>query len=527
LFEPRDVFRQRLAALRKRIADGSASADEFVATLEDIRRELVEQHARRTAAGRISRLITQAHVFGFHLAELDFRDNSGKVEQNAQEVLDELRTMRIIQKQHGERACRRFVLSMTRSAQDVQSVLALAKKARLDNVDIVPLFETVQDLENCPKIMTELFGDSRYRQHLQRRDNIQEIMLGYSDSNKDGGYLAANWFLYQAQKSLNELSRSTGVQLRLFHGKGGSIDRGGGQSHRTLRALPYSASQGRIRITEQGEVISLKYSTPQIAQRNLEQLCTAVISSFCLPPLGQLQPDRMSQWEDVLRRLGTWSRDFYQQLVYREADFQTYFWQATPIDLIERLRLGSRPSRREQTKDLRQLRAIPWVFSWTQSRHLISSWYGMGYALDRFCQEEKQGRTTLRDMYRQWPFFSSLMNNAEASLAKADMYIARRYATLVESVAVREKIFGMIEQEYQRSVKMLLRVTGRRSLLAEQPVLSESIRLRNPYVDPLNFLQIRFLPEFRRAAHPERDENLRRLLALTVHGIAFGMKSTG
>jgi phosphoenolpyruvate carboxylase len=341
--------------------------------------------------------------------------------------------------------------------------------------------------------------------------------LGYSDSNKDGGYLAANWLLYRAQKNLAQQADEQAIKLRFFHGKGGSIDRGGGASHRSLRAQPFAAHGGRLRITEQGEVISLKYSNPHIAQRNLEQLTSAVIAVNCLPP--RVAPAQLAAWESHMDQMAHWSIEFYQQLVYRTPEFQEYFWQATPIDLIEHLRIGSRPSRRQQTADLRQLRAIPWVFAWTQSRHLLSAWYGVGHALESFGDID-----TLRAMYDEWPFFTTLLDNAEMSLAKTDLYIAGRYASLVTDAAVRHKIFSRIQDAHARSVRMVLQVNRRRSLLENQPVLAESFRLRNPYIDPLNYLQIRFLPRFRR---DKENKSLRRLLALTVNGIAFGMKSTG
>jgi phosphoenolpyruvate carboxylase len=351
-------------------------------------------------------------------------------------------------------------------------------------------------------------------------------MVGYSDSNKDGGYLAANWFLYRAQKEMSRVAEEQGVKLRFFHGKGGTIDRGGGASYRSLRAQPHAAHDGRIRITEQGEVISLKYSNPEIAQRNLEQLTSAVIGVRCLPVPEPLAA-QLAQWELWMDQLARMAFEFYQKLVYQTPEFADYFWQATPIDLIEHLRLGSRPARRIQTADIRQLRAIPWVFAWTQSRHLLSAWYGVGHALHEFERHQPRGRAGLRDMYEHWPFFRALLDNAELSLAKTDLGIAAEYAAQVRSAAVREKIFGAIRREYRISVDMILRIKRRKELLEDQPVLAQSIHLRNPYVDPLNYLQIRFLARWRKATDQQRSEPLRRLLALTVNGIAFGMKSTG
>jgi phosphoenolpyruvate carboxylase len=520
-FPPAEVFRNRLAALRRKL--GHVSAKAMVRELEAIRKGLQKQNAHRAARGRITRLIAQTRVFGTHLAELDFRDHSAKLHGDPAEVQEEFHTIRAIQRDYGEASAHRFILSMARHAADLRALLTMADQARA-RVDIVPLFETIDDLRDSPRILAELWSDKDYRAHLRHRGDVQEVMLGYSDSNKDGGYLAANWLLYRAEKELSALADQHGIGLRLFHGKGGSIDRGGGASHRSLRAQPHAAHGGRIRITEQGEVVSLKYSHPLIAQRNLEQLTSAVIAVNCLP---EIHPAGEHDREQVMERLSQVSFEFYRQLVYDTPDLTEYYRQATPIDLIEHLTMGSRPSRRSAQGDLRDLRAIPWVFAWTQSRHLISAWYGVGHALETFADSEADGLDKLRNMHRTWPFFASLLDNAEMSLAKTDLYIAERYSRLVRNRAVRRKIFGAIAEEYARTVRMVLHVTGHNALLANQPVLAESIRLRNPYVDPLNFIQIESLTRWRRTTAPREQERLRRLLAMTVTGIAFGMKSTG
>ena len=525
-FQPYEAFRAKLARLRGQLRAGKGELAEIIRTLEEVQAGLRQRKAHRAAGGRVQRLLTQARTFGLHLAELDFRDHSGKLDSAEAELLEEFRAIRAIQQKHGPQAAHRFILSMTRSAGDLLRLLKLMDQAGVWDLDLVPLFETIHDLENASRIMAELWSDPHYRAHLKHRGHVQEIMVGYSDSNKDGGYLAANWFLYRAQKELSRVADECGVKLRFFHGKGGSIDRGGGTSYRSLRAQPHAAHDGRIRITEQGEVISLKYSNPAIAQRNLEQLTSAVIAVQCLPTPEPVAA-KLSRWEAHMDRLARLSFDCYQQLVYQTPEFVEYFWQATPIDLIEHLRLGSRPTRRQATTDLRQLRAIPWVFAWTQSRHLLSAWYGVGHALHEFERQEPDGLAKLRDMYQHWPFFRTLLDNAEVSLAKTDLRIAAEYAAQVRSPAVREKIFGLIQHEYNRSVKLLLEVTQRTALLENQPVLAQSLRLRNPSVDPLNYLQIRFLARWRKASEKQRTEPLRRLLALSVNGIAFGMKSTG
>jgi phosphoenolpyruvate carboxylase len=528
--EPDELFRAQLQATADKLSAENLSPTEFVDDLELVRGGLKNQNAWRTAAGRIDRLMTQARVFGFRLVELDFRDNTEKLADARGELVDALEALRDIQQRHGESAAHRFVLSMTHQADQVTDVLSMARQCGVTAIDIVPLFETIEDLERSATIMRELYADDDYRKHLEDRNGVQEIMLGYSDSNKDGGYLAANWFVHEAQRTLADLADEFAVKLRFFHGKGGSVDRGGGQSHRSLRAQPHAAHGGRLRITEQGEVITLKYSDPEIARRNLEQLTSAVIAATCLPGPDETSGGRLEAWRATMAELAYISFEHYQTLVYRTPGFEDYFWQATPIDVIEQLRLGSRPSRRKASRNVRTLRAIPWVFAWTQSRHLLSAWYGIGYACESLSASDPAKAEILGQMYRGWPFFRNVLDNAQQSLAKADMRIAGQYATLVEDTELSERIFGMIRAEYERSVHAVLAISGDTALLARDPVLGESIALRNPYVDPLNYLQIRFLPVWRGlpAKQANRSRNtLRRVLALTVGGIAFGMKSTG
>jgi phosphoenolpyruvate carboxylase len=525
-FQPGEEHRRRVLELKRGLRAQGARAEDFTAGLREVQRALRNQNAHRAAGGRLQRVIDQAEAFGFHLATLDFRDHSGKLESAKGELLEEFKALGAIQASCGQRAAGRFILSMTRGPSNILGLLGLAREAGVESVDLVPLFETITDLELAPQVMDELWADAGYRAHVASRGDVQEVMFGYSDSNKDGGYLAANWWLYRAQKTLAQLAGRHGVKLRLFHGKGGSIDRGGGQSYRTLRAQPHAAEGGRIRITEQGEVISLKYLDAEIAQRNLEQLTSAVIAANCLPRPEHALGDRLPAWERCMERLARESLQAYRQFIYETPEVQRYFWESTPIDLIEHLRLGSRPSRRHASAELANLRAIPWVFAWTQSRQLVPAWYGIGHALTQVMESEPEGLELLRAMYREWPFFASLLDNAEMSLAKVDLYIAGRYAGLVKDAGVRRRVFGEIEGAYHSTVKALTRVTGHTHLMANRSVLAESIRLRVPYVDPLHHLQVRFLSRWR-AQGGKGSESLRRLLALTVNGIAFGMKSTG
>jgi phosphoenolpyruvate carboxylase len=523
-YQPYELFRNQIGALRRKLSEGKHDHAEFIATLEAVRQGLLKQKATRAANGRIRRLLDSGENLWRASGGTGFSRPQRQAGQCRGGIAGRISRHPRNPKEFGAQAASHFIVSMTRSADDILRLFKLSKLAGVYEIDLVPLFETIEDLENSSKILGDLWSDVEYRRHLKARGRVQEVMVGYSDSNKDGGYLAANWFLYRAQKEMSRVADECGVKLRFFHGKGGTIDRGGGSSYRSLRAQPHAAHGGRLRITEQGEVISLKYSNPVIAQRNLEQLTSAVIAVQCLP---ETETAELPKWEAHADRLAKLSFAHYQKLVYETPEFAEYFWQATPIDLIEHLRLGSRPARRAATADIRQLRAIPWVFSWTQSRHLISAWYGVGSALKDFAAQTPDGLEQLRKMYRRWPFFRTVLDNAEVSLAKTELGIARQYAALVESAEVRKKIFGLIEDEYARSVEMVLAINERKQLLENQPTLAQSIRLRNPYVDPLNYLQIRFLSVWRKANEAQRTEQLRRLLALTVKGVASGMKSTG
>jgi phosphoenolpyruvate carboxylase len=575
--QPRELLRHKLRVMRARLErtaqgaeGGYAAAQEFADDARVIENAVVELGGTRVASLGPRRLRVAAEAFGFHGVTLDFRQHSAAIAAAARRILEaqghppgsdetrvaaiqhllrespshleapeaqalaEFRALWQIQQNHGEQASHRFILSMTSSAADIWNAILLAHAAGLvvaehgrlrSSVDIVPLFETYDDLDRCPQLLDDLFGDPLYREFLASRDNFQEVMLGYSDSVKDAGYVAANWALYRAQDRLTRVAAGHGVRLGFFHGKGGSIDRGGGGSYRAVQAQPHSAPGGRMRITEQGEVISLKYSNPVIAERNLEQLVASVIGAN-LFHRAEVRQSRRARFEAAAADLAASSRSFYRDLVYDTPEFPQYFYQATPIDMIEHLPLGSRPARRLMGRELSGLRAIPWVFAWTQSRHFLPSWYGLGYALERYTHENgPEALGVLREMYKHWPFFSVLLDNAEVSLAKTDLFIAGRYAQLVRPASVAEAIFKRVEEEYQRSRRMVLLVVERSHLLAKQPVLAESIRLRNPYVDPLNLLQIRFLEEWRHARKPRPE--LLRALQVTVGGIAFGMKSTG
>jgi len=567
--EPHEIYRIFLKILRGRLrrtlrrqTGGFSGPAELLRQLEILDRSLRASGGLRSADTELRDLIYKVRTFGFHLVALDFRDHSSKLESAAShlvegtpaareewsktlptakappfaqgdlgEVLDQFRCIRRIQDRYGSQACSRYIISMTHRPEDLWNAVALASTAGLvgstqgrdwSRLDFVPLFETINDLRSASRLLGAWFDNPSYRQLLESRGNCQEVMLGYSDSNKDGGYVTANWELYQAQRTIVETAAQAGIRVRFFHGKGGPIDRGGGLSYRTILAQPYSVACGQMRITEQGEVIGHKYSNPVIAQRNLEQLFSAVMRAASAAQSG-IRPIP-EEWVEVIRSISDTSMEAYQRLVWRNRRFPAFFFQATPIDVIEHLTLGSRPARRPSGQGVRDLRAIPWVFAWTQSRFMLSAWYGLGTALESFVSHHRgEGRNLLRSLYRDWDFFGTLIDNAQLSLAKTDLYIAEQYAELVEPQEIGTGIFHRIRDEYERAVRGVLDVTGQEHLLDHAEVLRESIRLRNPYVDPLNFLQVRYLREWRKSGDPE----LLQLLRLTVHGIASGMKSTG
>jgi phosphoenolpyruvate carboxylase len=576
--EPGEVYRFKLACMKERAANTLAGvrpdykdASELTADLRLVQESLASHRTPRTAAGSVENLIQETETFGFHMATLDFRTHISSVRQAVETVLgrwpteaewprlfvhppgpgrrgptgneaeDNMRTLARLQKDFGPQSAGRYIVSMTQRAGDVWAVLFLARRVGLVEpvgrgsrqawnlkADIVPLFETIPDLQNAANVMAGLWRDPLYRKLLASRGNSQEIMLGYSDSSKDGGYLAANYHLYRAQESLSAGARAAGIRVRFFHGRGGSIDRGGGPAHRAILAAPHSVPDSYLRITEQGEVISYKYSHPVIARRNFEQMASAVLSAGLLPHGKPLSSAEVARYESALDEAATLSRAHYRRLIYETPALVTYFMQATPVEILENIRIASRPVYRGRSRSIEDMRAIPWVFSWTQARHLLSAWYGLGSGLAEFAERHgPAGRALLGEMYERWPFFTTLMDNAEMSLSKADLGIARRYAALADT-DVRRSIFSTVEKEYRTSVRETLAICGHKSLLEAAPVLRESIRLRNPSIDPLHIVQIKCLREWRRpGVSAVRRSSLLRVILLTINGIAAAMKSTG
>jgi len=580
-YENAEIYRKKFSFIYRKleyVLSGKKgrylNADEFIADLVTIQESLQKNRGVITSEGDLKRLIVQAKAFRFHLARLDFRDHAQKVHTTikellggqaleapflinkiaagerrqgsvsslaAKDILAQFKAFRQLKEFFDADIVGSYILSMTQSSTDILALMYLAKneglihvahkRVKKTSIGLVPLFETIQVLQNCHQIMEELFSIGLYRSYLKARDDVQEIMLGYSDSSKDGGYLAANWHLYQAQKNLYKTARKFGVKIKFFHGKGGTIDRGGGESHRAILGQPYSAVGGRIKMTEQGEVVSQKYANPVVAKRNIEQLITAVAWTNLVTNLEIKKDPKLDAWEADMVRLSHDAYLSYRRLVVETPGFLEFYHQATPIEILKITKIGSRPAARSADITIDQLRAIPWVFSWLQSRYIVSAWYGAGHALKKYIDESPKALDVLRKMYRQWPFFTSIIHNLQISLAKTDLYIARLYSDVVPNEELRKKIHEDIEQEHQAAVECVLLISEQNELLDYHTVLQDSIKVRNPYVDPLNYIQVRFMQEKGQISHAIMTDAKRakidEILLLTVNGIAAGMKSTG
>jgi len=557
-----------------------ARADDMAADVRLVREDLRRRRAARLADGALGDLARRLDVFGFRLARLDFRQHSSanaaavaevlrqagveadylalaepaRVELLARELADPrpliaahatwtpdtaetlslFATIARAQAELGMEAGDVYIISMTAGVSDVLVPLLFAKEHGLfqpgrgdapatSALQVVPLFETIDDLHRCAGLMRELFALPVYRQHLEAWGHQQQIMLGYSDSNKDGGFVTANWELYCAQQALAEACRESKVGLTLFHGRGGAIGRGGGPTSRAIMGQPPGTLDGRLRLTEQGEVTFARYAHPEIAHRHLEQTIHAVLRASLRDAEGPAQGPR-PEWTRAMAAASEEGHRAYRRLVSDDPDFIRYFHLATPIDLITDLRIGSRPARRTAGDHIEDLRAIPWVFSWTQSRHGLPGWFGLGSAL-RLLLDGDGPR--LDDMYRQWPFFRSLVDNAQLSLGRSDLAIARLYDGLAEP-DLRPRIFARVQAEWESTERAILRAASLGVLLENSPVLRQSIRLRNPYVDALSFVQVSLLARLRRL-EPDapQAEELRRLAALSVNGVAAGLQNTG
>ena len=563
---------------------GYGSAAEFTADLETIRTSLEQNGGHFAARRALAPLLSQARLFGFHLARLDIREHKDKYLGALAAVLHDQGTdwaalaeadkVALLEREIGGRrplvptklefddetnttlglfrlvsdkmqalgpeAVGSFILSMASDVSDVLAVLLLAKEARLadlqdgeggwSRVDVVPLFETIEDLENAPDVLDTLLSNPLYRRNVSLRGSSQEVMVGYSDSNKDGGYLTANWKLYAAQAKLAAVAKRHSVTLRLFHGRGGAVGRGGGPAGKAILAQPPGSVRGRLKITEQGEVIAARYFDQEIAYRNLEQIVHAVLMASAEQGVGETPPE----WAQAMEEISDTAFHAYRALVYGDPHFVRFFQEATPVGELAQLNIGSRPPKRTASDRIEDLRAIPWVFSWMQSRYTLPGWYGVGSALSSYADQSPEHLARLRDMYRRWPFFATMLDNAQMSLAKADMDIAARYARLVNDQDMAQRIYRTIAAEFDRSVAVICRITDQDALLDNQPILQKSIRLRNPYVDPLSFLQVELLRRLR-ALPPEGDSeelkaqrrDLRAAVLLSINGVAAGVKNTG
>jgi phosphoenolpyruvate carboxylase len=547
----------------------------LLADLGIIDGSLVANGSGILATGRLKRLRRAVDTFGFHLAALDLRQNSDVHERVVGEMLNlvqqgleyadltepdriclllaELSTARPLasnflsysaettselailrataeaHRRYGPASVPHYVISKTTGVSDILETTVLVKEAGLSrprdgvlDLDIVPLFETIEDLRNCGEVMDELLSLPGYMRLLESRGRVQEVMLGYSDSNKDGGFLTSGWELYKAEIALVEVFRRHNVGLRLFHGRGGSVGRGGGPSYQAILAQPAGAVQGTIRVTEQGEVIASKYSNPELGRRNLETLAAATLEATLLQSdTVELRPDYLAAME----ALSAEAYRAYRNLVYETQDFDQFFRESTVIGEIANLNIGSRPSSRRASVQIEDLRAIPWVFSWAQCRLMLPGWYGFGSAIKAWLEAHPSGgMTMLQSMYREWPFFQMLLSNMDMVLAKSDIAIASRYAELVSDAELRDRVFFRLRAEWQSVVDALLTIMGQESLLERDPLLARAIRNRLPYLDPLNHMQIELLKRYRAG---DANHDVVTGIHLTMNGIAAGLRNSG
>jgi len=562
-----------------------ADAGSFLADLKIIQASLNSHHAQALAAQRLAPLIRAVEVFGFHLATVDLRQSSDQHEKVVSELLqkariekdytsleepqqrallmtllNDARPLRIpgesysehtlselaifeaaltARAQYGEEAIRHYIISHTETVSDLLEVLLLQKevglmrgtlddKAKVDLI-VVPLFETIEDLRNSASIMREFYALPGIANLVKRSGAEQDIMLGYSDSNKDGGIFTSNWELYRAEVALVEdfdrLANSHNIQLRMFHGRGGTVGRGGGPSYQAILAQPPGTVRGQIRLTEQGEVIGSKYANPEIGRRNLETLVAATLEATLLQPTKTAPRNFL----DTAAQLSQASMAAYRHLVYETPGFNEYFFGATPIREIAELNIGSRPASRKANQKIEDLRAIPWGFSWGQCRLTLPGWFGFGSAVEKFLdrpteKERKAALALLQKMVNQWPFFKTLLSNIDMVLAKSDLALASRYSELISDVKLRKKIFANIEAEWHSTAHVMTLLTGDKHRLTHNPALARSIRHRFPYIDPLHHLQVELIRRYREG---KADERVQRGIHISINGIAAGLRNTG
>jgi phosphoenolpyruvate carboxylase len=528
---------------------------EFLDDLELLRSSLTAHGGARIARTLIDPLILQVRAFGLHLHTLDIRQHArvhaaalkeavadtiapalpGELSADTASVLETFRVVAEIKNGCAPETIRHYVIS---GAAAVEDVLTVVRLARLGGVRVegsgrdpglmpVPLFESIEDLRNAPAVCRELWSRPDYRKLLASWDNWQEVMLGYSDSNKDGGMLTSTWEIFRAHRDLHTVARECGVKLRLFHGRGGTVGRGGGPTHRAIFAQPMDSFEGQLRITEQGEVLNFKYADEVLAERNLELMIAASLDALARPnardPQGHFTGILKPEWEGALNELSAISFEFYRRNILENPDVITYFEHSTPVGELENAKIGSRPSRRKASPNIADLRAIPWVFGWTQSRLLVPAWFGVGFALVEYI-ERTGALELLQTMAREFPLFIDLLRNVEMALGKVDRATARLYSSLVEDAKLRERVYAMFEGEFHRTVSAVLAVTRQTELLEKNQVLARSIKLRNPYVDPMHLIQVDML---RRKRAGEDTPEVNRAIAATISGISAGLRNTG
>ncbi|WP_078543767.1 phosphoenolpyruvate carboxylase [Litchfieldia alkalitelluris] len=583
-----EIYRRNFAIIIERLRQighsefGYDNSEQLINDLSIIRQSAKKHQPSERELKELNKLIRQVQLFGFHLASLDIRNHSGEHElavseifkkvgiaedysklseaeklstlekvlkdprpvlltdedysKETQEILKVFKMIKDAHKEFGERSIEVYLVSMTQAASDLLEVLVLAKEfgiyrlhadGRVESyLNVAPLLETVDDLVAGPKIMETLFQMDFYRRHLEIRDNHQEIMLGYSDGSKDGGTLTANWKLFRAQKEIHDMAKNYEIRLKFFHGRGGSLGRGGGPLNRSILSQPRETLGDGVKITEQGEVLSSRYLIPEIAHRSLEQAAATLLKAAAHVSDDEVNAyDRKPEWELAMEEISEVSLAKYQSLVFKDPDFLTYFKQATPLLELGELNIGSRPMARKNSSRFEDLRAIPWVFAWTQSRQLFPAWYAAGTGLANYANQGEEKLAMLQEMYQKWPFFRSTVDNLQMALMKADIMAAKEYIDLVEDQTIAQRIFGDIVEEYNLTKSILLKISNDKDLLDQNPNIQESVRRRNPYVDPLNYLQVELIRSLREEEEPSDDLVIEVLL--TINGIAAGLRNTG
>jgi phosphoenolpyruvate carboxylase len=536
------------------------SATDFENDLFLVRQSLWLHKGRRLARNLVDPMLRKVRTFGFHLHALDIRQHARVLAKAAgelaitrqagkesssldraqssdtRELLDTFRRIAEVKRTYPPQSIRNYIISGTESEEDVLAVVRLAKQCGVQlagssqdpGLMPIPLFESIDSLRAAAAVMRRLWNHPEYRPLIDSWAGWQEVMLGYSDSNKDGGMLTSTWELYKAHRELHRAADECGIKLRLFHGRGGTVGRGGGPTHSAILAQPQGFFSGQIRITEQGEVLNWKYSDPVLAEWNLELMIAAGLEALTRSgrkeAVDQDRDRNEARWEEAMEEMSGEAYRFYRREIAENSDVLEYFEQATPVNEIDIARMGSRPSRRTKGRRLEDLRAIPWVFGWMQSRHAVPAWFGVGHALQKFAKKGSGHERLLRQMTEEFAIFTDLVRNVELGMAKADLGIARVYSGLVRNAALRKRVFAMLEDEFLRSRRVILRLTGQRELLGRNRVLARSIRLRNPYVDLMSLVQVDLL---RRKQRSVDAADLEYPIGATINGIAAGLHNTG